>query len=337
MRIELPFQYLVLSCFLSISLNAQDIHFSQFLKAPLELSPALTAISKWDVRMGANWRQQWASVPVNYQTFGGFYDQKMDLKLFRKGYLGLGVSFIHDQAGDSELSWTQLGVRAAYHYPIDEELTLSAGINVDVGQRAFRSDQLQFADQYNGEFFDAGQATSEQFAQQSGGYASQGVGVNLRRSFWRSRSVMNVGFSLGHLNQPAIHFFDDNILTLPILLTSYTNGIFELSDEWDVKVQGYWANQGPYYEVMAGAGGRYHLDFDGEDLMLGIGAQYRWKDALILQIEGSYQQWHWGLSYDINISDFAIATQGRGGLEMAVHYYLLKVKPPEEFKSCPVF
>ena len=330
-------RYLFLSLFFYGGLTAQDIHFSQFLKAPLELSPALTAASDWDVRMGANWRQQWASVPVKYQTFGAFYDQKMDVKWLRRGYLGLGGSFIHDQAGDSELSWTQIGLRVAYHYPIDRELMLSGGINIDVGQRAFRSDQLQFADQYNGEFFDPGQSSNEQFAQQSGGYASQGVGVNLRRKFWQSRSVMNVGFSLNHLNKPSIRFFDENVLELPVLLTSYTSGVFELSNEWDVKTQAYWAHQGAYYEVMAGGGGRYHLDMDGEDLMLGIGAQYRWKDALILQLEGSYQQWHWGLSYDINVSDFTIATQGRGGLELAVHYYLLKAKPPEDFKSCPVF
>ena len=337
MRITLHLHYLILSALLSLGLDAQDIHFSQFLKAPLELSPAMTAASDWDIRMGANWRQQWASVPVNYQTFGGFYDQKMDVKLLRRGYLGMGASFIHDQAGDSELSWTQIGLRLAYHYPIDRELMLSGGINLDVGQRAFRSNQLQFADQYNGEFFDPGQSSVEQFAEQSAGYTSQGVGVNIRRRFWRSRSLVNVGFSLDHLNTPSIHFLDDNVVDLPVLITSYTNGVFEVSDEWDVKIQAYWAHQGAYYEVMAGGGGRYHFDFDGEDLMLGIGAQYRWQDALILQIEGSYQQWHWGLSYDINVSDFTVATQGRGGLELAVHYYLLKAKPPEEFKSCPVF
>lgn len=337
MRPNVRLKCLVLSVFLNLGLSAQDIHFSQFLKAPLELSPALTAASDWDVRMGANWRQQWASVPVNYQTFGGFYDQKMDVKLLRRGYVGIGASFIHDQAGDSELSWTQLGLRLAYHYPIDRELMLSGGVNLDVGQRAFRSEQLQFADQYNGEFFAPDQLSAEQFAQQSAGYASQGIGLNLKRKSGRSRSFGNVGFSLNHLNTPSIHFLDDNVLDLPVLITSYTNGVFEMSDEWDVKIQAYWAHQGAYYEVMVGGGGRYHLDMDGENLMLGIGVQYRWKDALIFQVEGSYEQWHWGLSYDINVSDFTVATQGRGGLELAVHYYLLKAKPPEEFKSCPVF
>ena len=328
---------LLIALFTSMCLIGQDVHFSQIFKAPLQLNPALTANSKWDVRMGANWRQQWVKVPVNYQTFGGFYDQKISLKSRSNGYLGVGASFMHDQAGDSELSWSQLGLRVAFHLPLDDELLLSAGIAVDAGQRAFRSDQLQFSDQYNGELFDPDQLTAEQFAQQSSAYVSQSAGINLKRQYWKSRSFLQVGFSLSHLNQPEIRFFDENVLKLPMLISSYTNGLFELSKEWDVTVQAFWGQQGPYNELMLGGGARYHLDWKGEDIMFGAGLKYRLNDAFIIQLEGGYQQWHWGVSYDINTSGFSVATQGRGGLEVAIHYYLLQVKPPDEFKSCPVF
>ncbi len=329
--------FLLIVLLTNLCLSGQDVHFSQVFKAPLQLNPALTANSKWDVRMGANWRQQWVKVPVNYETFGGFYDQKLSLKSRSNSYLGVGVSFIHDQAGDSQLGWSQLGLRVAYHLPLDDELLLSTGVALDMGQRAFRSTQLQFSDQYNGELFDPDQLTAEQFAQQSSGYVSQSVGLNLKRQYWKSRSFLQVGFALNHLNRPNIHFFDENVLALPMLINSYTNGLFELSKEWDVIGQAFWAQQGPYHELILGGGARYHVDFKGENVMFGGGLKYRLNDAFIVQLEGSYQQWHWGLSYVINTSDFSLATRGRGGLEVAVHYYLLKAKPPEEFKSCPVF
>jgi hypothetical protein len=50
------------------TLKAQDIHFSQFSFSPANLNPAYTALFDGDVRFVANYRNQWFTVPVNYNT-----------------------------------------------------------------------------------------------------------------------------------------------------------------------------------------------------------------------------------------------------------------------------
>ncbi len=58
------------------SLQAQDIHYSQFGNSPLNVSPALTGAFDGDTRFGANFRSQWSNVPVGYTQFTGFTDMK---------------------------------------------------------------------------------------------------------------------------------------------------------------------------------------------------------------------------------------------------------------------
>lgn len=321
----------------SAALLAQDVHFSQFLNAPLQLNPAQTANSEWDIRAGINWRQQWVKVPVNYQTFGAFTDYKLTLKQLNNAYLGLGMNLIHDEVGDSELSWSQVGLKAAVHWPANDETLLSFGWGLDVGQRAFSKNQLQFADQYNGEFFDPDQSTAEQFASTSAAYFSHHLGLNVVRSVYQSRSEFVAGVSVAHLNRPNIVFYDDSQSELPSLFKAHLNAYLEVDDDWDLSLLSFAALQGNYQEILLGAGARYHLDYQEEKIALGANVLHRFNDAFIIQLEAAYQQWKAGISYDINVSDFNKATRSRGGLELSLQYYLAKAKPPDEFKSCPIF
>ncbi len=60
-------------------------------------------------------------------------------------------------------------------------------------------------------------------------------------------------------------------------------------------------------------------------------------DAVIPAVQYEFGDWTVGLSYDWNTSDFETATNGRGGMEVAVVYRAQPVPPPKQFKSCPIF
>lgn len=318
-------------------LHAQDPHFSQSPMAPLQLNPALTASAEWDIRMGGQWKEQWSSVPVSYRTFGAFFDQKLHQLKLPTGQLGVGGVFLYDQAGDSKLSWTQAGIRVSYGLPLEDGFTLRAGVGFDFGQRAFLPEQLAFGDQYNGELFDPSQASAERFAQQASGLASLSGGIALVYQNTRDRTLVQGGVAASHLNGPSVTFYQADPITIPIWARFHANAVVEVNDEWDATALTHFYRQGSYQEILFGIGGRYHLEYKGEDLQLGAGMAYRFGDALIPQVEILYTQWRFGLSYDINTSPFQTATNGRGGLELALHYYILQAKPPEEFKSCPIF
>src|ERR1700679_3781535 len=81
----------------------QSIHFSQYYNAPMLLNPANTALMPdYDYRFGMNYRNQWAAVPVPYNTFSAFADFKVGGNKNNEthnNWLGLGLAFFNDKAG----------------------------------------------------------------------------------------------------------------------------------------------------------------------------------------------------------------------------------------------
>lgn len=319
-------------------LPAQDLHFSQFFAAPLSQDPAMAGAFDGDLRMGGLLRDQWRSVPVPYRTFSAYFDQKYYRPWVGAGELGWGMVFQHDKAGDSQLSWAMLGLRGAYRRSLSDSWKLAAGLGVDLGQRAFDPVLLQFADQYNGEFFDPSQTSLEAFDRTASGFISLSTGLNAFYQARDSRARLWAGLSAFHLNSPKIQFFDGAGVARPMLFKAYAFGDWPVADNLDVSgwLQG--QTQGAYRELALGAGVRRHLRPDADvplSVMLGLG--YRWADALLAYAELRYDRWRLGFSYDVNTSGFRSATAGRGGPEVSVQYFIFRVHPPDEFKSCPIF
>ena len=53
---------------MSVSSKAQDIHFSQFYENAILQNPALTGIFSGDYKVGFDYRSQWGSQFVPYNT-----------------------------------------------------------------------------------------------------------------------------------------------------------------------------------------------------------------------------------------------------------------------------
>ena len=100
--------------------SAQDIHFSQYYNIPLNINPALTGVFKEDIRIAGNYRSQWNTVPVSYQTFSAAFDMKYAHPSIQNGYFAFGGVFNRDQAGDSDLSLSQISLSASYTRPLSE-------------------------------------------------------------------------------------------------------------------------------------------------------------------------------------------------------------------------
>ena len=73
-----------------ISLNAQDIHFSQFYASPLTLNPAMTGFVNGDCRAGVIYRNQWKRKP-RYQKNYVNELLKIDLKKDTKNTIKLKI------------------------------------------------------------------------------------------------------------------------------------------------------------------------------------------------------------------------------------------------------
>lgn len=327
-----------LLCCVSCCLYSQDIHFSQFFNAPLQVNPAMTGLFSGDVRFGGNYRSQWQSVPVPYTTFSGYFDQKFYLPILNNSLIGGGLIFNYDRAGDANLSWTQLGVNVNYIQQIAEEHYLAGGFKLMAGQRALDPNLLNFGDQFNGDIFDASQESQEALNKSAIGFFDLGAGIAWYFQRQNTRTSAHTGIAFAHLNQPKVSFFEDQSVNLNMLFTLHQNAIIQLTDELDLAINLMCQLQGAYTEALGVVGGKYHLESKGaEPLAIQLGLGYRMGDAFFPYLGVEYLNWKAGLSYDINNSPFLAATNRRGGPEFSLSYIISKVKPPDRFKSCPIF
>src|ERR1700722_16073354 len=105
---------LVFICFVSfIWLDAQDIHFSQFNFSPLNQNPANTNLFDGDYRFAGNYKNQWPTVPVKYNTISLSAEMNF-ITLKNNDRIGGGFLFYYDVEGDSK--FTTLNTDLSFSY-----------------------------------------------------------------------------------------------------------------------------------------------------------------------------------------------------------------------------
>jgi len=291
--------------------NAQDVHFSQFYNAPVNINPALTGAFQGDTRYNANFRNQWRKVPVNYLTFAGTYDTKLRSNILKFGELSIGGHFHYDSAGDANIYNTQLAGLASLSKTITAKDRLSIGVSIGVTFSGFDYDDLRFNSQFDGEIFTPDLASGERNLNVNEiiAYADMNIGLNWRHQVKKSRSFFNVGVAAMHFNNPNVNFYNNRDESLDT-------------------------------EFLVGLAGRYFLDPNlSKETSIELGVNYRFfafGDAWSPTLELNHRAMTIGLSYDINISDFNVATQNRGGFEIALIYRTAREPDPKP-KDCKIF
>ncbi len=322
-------------CMISLlQLSGQDIHYSQFFNSPLNLNPALAGVYNGDARVHANFKNQWANVPVDYNSA----DLGVDLKKRigkKNNFLGYGVLLNYDTAGDLNLGWTGANAFLSYGIKIKDNGYLSPGVTVGYFQRAFDSNLATTGSQWNGKFITTG-TPPEILANESINFLDVGVGLNYR---WQKnyRKHLDLGGSLLHLNTPNHTFSDDQNFEVnrPRRLSFYGMANYQILDDIDLIVNGLYSTQSSYQEIVVNAQAKIYLG-GSKNTALFIGGGYRFDDAWYPMIALQLGQFYGGFSYDLNVSNFDIATTGRGGPELALRYIWAKV-PDQAFEPCLIF
>jgi type IX secretion system PorP/SprF family membrane protein len=326
-----------------LSVFGQDIHFSQFANSPLNINPGQNGVFGGDMRFIGNYRRQWASVPIPYTTFSGSVENKF---YFSKGkydrFISGGVLLNYDKQGSLNLTSINAGIPIALTLPVQKNTFFTIGVTPAFGQRSFGTDKLTFDAQYVTCFYDPAASTRESqvFTNSSLTYFDLSAGANLRFQASKSRSKLDVGGGVFHINQPSHNFWGSNGDVRLRNRNAFTaHGILQMSNMVDLVGMALHQRQGTYREWVFGLGGRYHLNTKvGQELAIqgALGFRSRYTDAIVPQVEVLWKTWQFGLSYDINASNFDLATNRRGGPEVSVIYRLYRVKPLPHFKTCPI-
>jgi len=324
--ITFNFQFLIFNS----QLFAQDIHFSQFYNSPLNLNPGLTGAFNGEFRLVANQRSQWSSVTTPYSTYG----LSVDAKRIFNSPISTGLSIYNDKAGDSEFSTLQIALGAVYTIPLkDSSQSISIAAQPAFTQRSINYNALQFDNQYNGNYYDANLGNGETFVNDGRTYFNLHGGVSWNYKIAQRKEV-TAGFAMHNILKPQQTFFNENI-PLHQRITLHASGLFAVNDKIDVLPTILFQKQNKFKEIIFGGQGKYHLN-NGNYKALYAGIWYRNSDATYFNVGLDYASFHFGISYDLNLSSLSVASNHRGGFEFALIYIIQRYKPDiKRYKACP--
>jgi len=300
------------------SLQAQDLHFSQFFNAPLTVNPANTGfIPDADYRIGVHYRDQWSSVlAAPYKTFSAFGDAQVLRNKIDNGWIGLGAYILSDVAGSGTLRSTQVYGSVAYHQMLGSGSLVTAGFNLGWVNKQVDASKLTFPDQFNGVFFDNTIHNPDDILSRSNfSFFDMQAGVNYAY-FPTDKIYLNVGYSIQHVNRPQETFFDDNADDSRVSLRhiGFISAILKPDDKVILNPNAYFTTQAKATELMFGLNANYNLQGAGEKQLI-MGLYYRWGDAAIAVAGFELDHIRFTFSYDITTSALSQFNNSQGASE----------------------
>ncbi len=313
------------------------MHSSQPALADVHFNPATAGMFKGSLRVAGRYRAQWVQVPVNYRTLAVEAD-KTAISI-GSTVISAGLRLAHDAVGDGRLTYNRAGLCVAAVQRVSPLLAIGVGADASFAQRSVQLGQLSFKNQWVGDVFDPSAPSREPLGPSTGliPLLSAGGAVQIgTQEAPRNNAIL--GFAVHQVNKPIVSFQDDRRSVVAPRLVAHAKGSILVNQTLDAVAFAHWQLQGSYRALLAGAGARAILARDGDfvhavQLTLAIRSQ----DAVIPAIQLEWGAWTAGFSYDVNTSPFQVATQQRGGWELALVYRLVPVPPVPEFKSCPVY
>ena len=310
----------------------------------------MTGVMNCNIRLAANYRNQWASVLKSnaYNTYSFSYDQRIPVG--RYDFFGVGGTFWGDKAGEAEfatltgklsLSYSKRmgGYRNSSHY-------LVFGAEGGVAQRSLEFQQLRWGTQHNGEGgFDPDLDSGENDLIPNFIFADMAAGL-LWFSVFDENNSLYIGGAFHHLNRANQSFRVDGVDDLYSRITAHAGGDFILGNSRVGLVPGAIVMfQGPSFELNTGTSLKFLLGGNRRSYQaFSIGTWTRISnrigsgvlmDALILSTRFDYDNFSLGFSYDINVSDLVPASNNNGAFEFALVY---KICGPERRNVyCPRF
>ena len=305
--------------------HAQDPEFSQFYSNPLLLNPAFAGTARGP-RVVMSHRNQWPAMSGAFVTQAVSYDQH-----FSSIQGGLGLTVMHDQAGQNTLNTTRITGMYSYQQAITRKLSLRAALEASYFQKALDWSNLTF-----GDMIDPRRGFIYETADTPRGETLKKV--NFGAGLLAFTEKFYIGAAATHLNEPNESLVV-GVSRLPMKFTGHAGAKLPLQrsvrgvEAWIspnvlYRVQGEFQqlNLGCYVSKGPLVGGIWHRGFFSEDT----------RDALIVLVGVETGMMRFGYSYDITISDLTPATGGAHELSLS-----MKFASPQRSKfrsvSCPTF
>ena len=316
----------------AVSLQAQDVHFSQFHLMPLQLNPAMTGFFDGVARIGAIYRNQWFTIGhTKFETYGAYVDGKLLLGKHKEDYLGIGGSFYRDVSGDQAFTTTDGAVSIAYSkgFGYHTKHSIALGIQAEFMMKQFRNGGATFPD-----------GISENIGKTNIGIDAT-IGLRYHVEF-HTRVNMYLGFAYAHVARSKENFTGASTDKLYSKYVATAGAVIAIQDKFNLVPSFMFLMQGPSLEANVGAGAQYVFGntWDSKNsFTFALNARFarpEGADALIPNLRLDYYGFILGVAYDINISNLIRATNSVGAIEVGAAYIIRpKKRGPHTITYCP--
>ncbi len=313
-------QIAIATLLVSANASAQSIHFSQMYNAPMLVNPANTALlPEHDYRIGMNYRNQWASVPVPYSTFSAYADFQTLKSEDKYNCFGIGVALFTDKAGDGLLSLTNANLSMAYHLQMGENSILSLGASAGYVQRSLNFDKLTYDFQWDGSTFNGSNPNGEKTGVIKMNYANIHAGLNY--VYFSDLMFFKLSVGANNINQPKETFYAGGNNEIGMRPTANIDVNAKLSNNLIINPSVYYATQKGAYELMYGTLLRFNVQ-PGADRPTQVifGGYHRLADAVVGVMGLKWNDLQVMANYDHTISKLGPYNSGKGALEFSVVY-----------------
>lgn len=319
----------ILSCFFCtigwINLNAQDVHFTRFYDAPIQLNPAKTGDYLGTFRLGGIFRDQNYNLSNVYLTPAAYLDAPI-LKGFRDNHwVGAGLSLMQDRAGLAGVRNSNITGALAYHIGVNKDMTSYFTVGASYGlysREVADKTKLIFEDELitNGSSEDLAKISDEKV-----NYSDVGAGVQFTGGL-NDGGQLRIGFAMHHLTRPRVTLVTGTgDSRLPMRVNAYATADAVLNEKIDLIPALYFSTMDGHRDVSAQLAAGLKLNpLTGTRIIGGLG--YRFGDALEilggLDIKGT----RIGLAYDLTTNPI----KPTGGFEVAISHIFMLYKKPKD-------
>lgn len=321
--------FALLVIFVLKEIKAQDYNMSQILDMHTFLNPANAGLNS-NIMAGLAYRQQWSNISKPFSTAILDINGRILTQGTTGSALGLGLLVINDVAGVNKLNTLNAQLALMGKVLINEKQNISAGVLGGIMQRKIGGD-LTWSDQYDDYGYNPAipgdvLKTDKRLVPD--------VGAGLQWSYGRGSSTLSsndaLGIQLGmvfyHLNKPDIGFQEKNDQRYIRGLFHGTIGIgikntpLQLNPQWLVQFQG------PSRMYYTGAKIKYLLQEQSKytgflfSRCLNVGGYYRFNDAVVMLLQIEWDNFAFGISYDVTVSDLSAKAGSQGSFEVNFKY-----------------
>jgi type IX secretion system PorP/SprF family membrane protein len=300
-----------------LSSKAQDPHFSQYSATQPYINPALTGFFDGDYRVVGIGRLQSQFANSPYKTYGASVDASFFKNKLENSYLGVGGYFYQDNAGTHKLVSNHAMLNLAYSFGFGHKTMhyLSAGFAGGIINKSINQD---FVMPTNDQESDLLSGATKKISIDLGFGLNYQMYVNKRLNFF-------LGYGLFHIHQPEDILINNSQSKTFMKHSIHGAAKIKVRELVNIIPTALVQIQGSHKETNVGLNGQFLLDNYEErrtSFTAGLFGRFgnQTMDAIIFMGKAEWRGLAIGLSYDLNLNEFADAYGGSSAMEVSITF-----------------